>query len=410
MRASGEVLFRQALFRQVLFCRMPGLLARAARTGRMIAANAPVAVSEGKIVRDACLFSLGRGIYAGQSLSQARRLCSSLLVIPLETIDPRSLSAQALDMLADLSPIVEPCGPDAAYVDLGNVDMTGAEINLPRLETQIQAITEFYPLLGFGPSRLAARACGECELPPERLVDASVDWLWPEDAKVIGRLRRLGLETFGQVAALREEDLFYQFGKIGRLLHRRAHGQDLMTVQALYPPPRADFRLDFTDYALRDLPMLQAALATAAHEASEQLKAVGQFGRRIVLTVGTENRSVESRSTERGEVRREWTLPVPLQDSPALTRAASRLLMQMPILAPVTSLRLQVEELERPKAATADLFAGRMLRDKLALEAARRMLAERYGPQVLILLSQRPQTVREQRRSLEADRQSEVWY
>ena len=376
-----------------------GLLAGAARVGKKIEAHAPLVVSEGKLVRDACLFSLGRGIYAGQGISQARRLCSSLLVIPLETIDPRPLAIQALDVLADLSPVVEPCGPDAAYLD-----MTGAALNLRALEARMQAITEFCPLLGLGPSRLAARACAECELPPERLGEAAVDWLWPEDAKVVGRLKRLGLDTFGQVAALREEDLFYQFGKIGRLLHRRAQGQDLITVRALYPPPRADFRLDFTEYALRDRAMLQAALATAAHEASGQLVALGQYGRRVVLTVGT-----ETRSAERGEVRREWTLPVPLQDTQALTRAASRLLMQMPLLAPVTSLRFLVEELERPQVATPDLFAGRMLRDTLALEAARRMLAERYGPQVLLPLSQRPQTVRDQRRSLEHDRQNEVW-
>lgn len=400
MMAFGSVQSAQVpTARCILFCRIPGLLALAARAGRKMAAHVPLVVSEGKVVRDACLFSLGRGIYAGQGISQARRLCASLLVVPLDTLDPRPFTTEALDVLADLSPTVEPCGPDAAYVDLMGVDLTGGMADLRGLEARMQALTEFCPLLGIGPSRLAARACAECELPPERLAEAGVDWLWPEDGKVIGRLKRLGLETFGQVAALREEDLFYQFGKIGRLLHRRALGQDLMTVQALYPPPRADFRLDFLDYALEDRVMLQAALATAAHEVSGQLKAVGQYGRRLVLRV----------ETEREEVRRDWTLPVPLQETQALTRAASRLLMQMPLTAPVTSLRLLVEELERPKAATADLFAGRMHRDTLALDAARRMLAERYGPQVLVPLSQRPQTVREQRRSLEDDRAGEVW-
>ena len=378
----------------ILFCRVPGLLALAARAGRKVPAHAPVVVSEGKAVRDACLFSLGRGIYAGQGISQARRLCSSLLVVPLDTLDPRPFTTEALDVLADLSPTVEPFGPDAAYVDL-----TGGAADLRCLEARMRALTEFCPLLGVGPSRLAARACAECELPPDRLAEAGIDWLWPEDGKVAGRLKRLGLETFGQVAALREEDLFYQFGKIGRLLHRRALGQDLMTVQPLYPPPRADFRLEFAGYALRDRSMLQAVLATAAHEASGQLAALGQYGRRLVLRV----------ETERGEVRRDWTLPAPLQETQALTRAASRLLMQMTLPAPVTSLRLLVEEMERPRAATPDLFAGRMHRDTLALEAARRMLAERYGPQVLIPLSQRPQTVREQRRALEDDRTNEVW-
>ena len=75
--------------RRILFCRVPGLLALAARTGKKMAAHAPVVVSEGKVVRDACLFSLGRGIYAGQGVSQAHRLCASLLIVPLDTLDAR---------------------------------------------------------------------------------------------------------------------------------------------------------------------------------------------------------------------------------------------------------------------------------------------------------------------------------
>lgn len=75
----------------------------------------------------------------------------------------------------------------------------------------------------------------------------------------------------------------------------------------------------------------------------------------------------------------------------------------MPLTGPVLSLALRVEELETPNATTADLFAGRMLRDTLALDAARRMLTERYGPQALMALSQRPQTTRQKRRAAERE-------
>ena len=56
------------------------------------------------------------------------------------------------------------------------------------------------PILGLGPSRLAARACAECRLPPQRLAEADARWLWPEDEAVAARLRRLGQEVLGRWA------------------------------------------------------------------------------------------------------------------------------------------------------------------------------------------------------------------
>ena len=54
---------QSSVARRILFCRV---LALAAQAGKKIAAHLPLVVSEGKVVRDACLFSLGRGIYVGQ--------------------------------------------------------------------------------------------------------------------------------------------------------------------------------------------------------------------------------------------------------------------------------------------------------------------------------------------------------
>ena len=380
-----EVVDNQTRHRQIVYCRATGLLALAAKEGRREEAL-PLAVTDGRVVRDADAFALVRGVQTSMGVAQARRLCPPLTVVLLEAVDARSLTVQFLDLLADLSPAVEPDGPDGAYADI-----TCWPLDLRRLEEALRALTGFCPALGLGASKLAARACAECDLPPEKLGEASVDWLWPEDSKVAGRLKRLGLETFAAVASVGEEGLFYQFGRIGRLLHRRAHGCDLATVRALYPPPRADDRLDFDEFPLEDRAMVQAALATLAASVSGQLKECGRYGRKVVLRL----------TTECGEQRREWAVPAAVQGAAEITRAAGRLLMTMTLDAPVLSLRLLVEELETAQAATADLFAGRMLRDTLALEGARRVLAARYGPQALMPLGDRPQTVREKRRSAE---------
>lgn len=205
----------------VMYCRLPGLLTQAARWKQGTAVRGPRVVAEGRIVRDACSLALAAGVKIGASVVQARRLCPLLLAVPLEAVDARRETTQFLDTLADLSPAVEPDGPDAAYVDVTGLDTKTVGKSL---EVFIQSGFGLQPILGFGSCRIAARACAECSLSPGCLPDADVAWLWPEDEAVIARLKRLGLDTFGQVAVVPEEALRLHFGQIAPLLCRRAQG------------------------------------------------------------------------------------------------------------------------------------------------------------------------------------------
>ena len=142
-----------------------------------------------------------------------------------------------MDVLADMSPIIEPYALDAAFVDL-----TGSTVGSEEVQARLEAALGLKPIVGLVFSRLAAQACAESKV--DRLENASVDWLWPDDAAVAARMKRLGIDTFGQVAEDGEEALRLHFGKIAPLMHRRAHGEDLTPVRALYPPPSVDVTID----------------------------------------------------------------------------------------------------------------------------------------------------------------------
>lgn len=370
----------------MMYCRLPGLLAQAARGKHRTAIHGPLVVAEGRIVRDACSLALASGVKTGVSVVQARRLCPLLLAVPLEAVDAKRATSRFLDILADLSPVVEPDGPDAAYLDVAGLDTKTVGKSL---EVFIQSGFGLQPILGFGPSRLAARACAECSLPLGGLDDADVAWLWPEDEAVVARLRRLGLETFGQVAVVPEEALRLHFGRIAPLLWRRAQGDDLTPMRSLYPPPRADARLSFDDFPLSDRSMLETALGMVTTEAAVQLSLLGRHGRRVVLRV----------ETEAGERRGEWLLPAPIQSTEDISRSARRLLGQMRLPAPVIGLRLLVDDLETPAARTPDLFARGPGDDPASLAAVRRALEARFGTGSVRLLSCMPRTARDERRS-----------
>lgn len=369
----------------VVYCRFPQLLAKAAtRQAPPSKTRLPLAVIQNQTVQAICDKAEAAGIVAGQSVVKARRLCPVLTAIPLEAVDHRPETSTFLDALADISPVVDPDGPDAAFAVVRRSDVRAMRGFSAELLASIGP-----SVIGIGASRLAARACAECSLPSDRLEDASVQWLWPDDPKVLAALLRLGLETFGQVAAVGEGALFYQFGKIGRLLHRRSLGQDLLPVRPLWPPVRSDAILCFDEYPLTQRGQMEAAIMQVSQQAEAELRGLGRHGRRVVLRV----------TTEAGAHRRDWSLPAPIQSAAQVRSAATRLLGQIPLSAPVTELRLLVEELETPAARTNDLFLRGPGDDPAVLESVRRSLQTRFGKNGVFVLGQRPRSVREDRRA-----------
>jgi len=166
----------------ILYSRLPGLLALAAHPVRPEThGQTPLVVSEGRLVCDAYPMVLTQGVHIGATVVQARRLCPTLIAVPLEQVDVSASLRRLLDTLADLSPVVEPDGLDAAYVDLMGSPL---EATVESLRAQLLADFSLSPMIGLGVSRLAAHACAESGV--VRLEDAAVEWLWPDDSAVVG--------------------------------------------------------------------------------------------------------------------------------------------------------------------------------------------------------------------------------
>ena len=366
----------------ILYARLPGLIAQAARC-QCSNTNilCPLVVSEGRLVRDACPMALTQGVRIGASVVQARRLCPTLIAITLEQVDASALRRRFLDALADLSPIVEPEGLDAAYADMAGSPLEAA---IKSLRAQLLEAFPLPPIVGLGVSRLAAHACAESGV--IRLEDAAVEWLWIDDPAIPARMKRLGLNTFGSVAKISEETLRLHFGKIAPLLHRRAHGEDLTPVRALYPPPSADVVIDCGDAPVDDRERLRLVIARASLRAERQLEGMG-VGRKLTLEI----------RTERGETKQEWAVPAPLERAADIQRATWRVLAQTRLTAPVTRVRLLIEDVSFPTAHTSNLFGVRA--DSVSLEATRRRLAARFGLTTLTILGKQPRTEREKRRA-----------
>ena len=360
---------------------MPGLLAKAALEARALDESCiPLAVVEGKLVRDASPLAARRGVKVGESLLRARRLCPDLLGVPLMEVDARSHSQRLWDALAELTDLVEPAGPDAAYALLWGNE------SLEKLDCLFPGLTPFCSL---GRSKLEARVLALSEV--ECLADAPVTFL-SFDPAITGKLLRLGLTTFGAVAEVGESALIYQFGrKVGPLLYRRALGEDSDPVQALWPFPVVEVSYRFDLEPIEDVACVDRYLVELACRAAGELSTLRRFGRVVTLEIACE-RDSPSLGT--------WRPPWPVQSPGELLSCLRRLAALQPLRTGVIGLRLVVSELDLPTATTLSLFDTVPASCLGRLESTKHWIRARYGSKALTTLSKVPVSLRDRRREL----------
>ena len=365
----------------VFYGRVPGLLACAAWDTIGAASGAaygtyPLAVTRDNVVRDLCPLAVQLGVRVGQPERHARRLCLTLHVVSASDIDPRhraALSERFLRPLADYTDVIEPDGADAAYCDF-TAGVLPKSADLTAVWTGALQ-TGFAPHIGWGTCRNAARACAEDNLTTDALFCADARHLWPEDPSVYARLFRLGLTTYGAVAAIGESALVYQFGRKGRLLYARSCGHDFTPVRALYPPPDAVVRYDFSQDPLSDEASLMHHIGCAASAVSQELRRFGRHARRMALGLVLETGN--SAQATRPEC--EWVLPAPIQAEADVLRVLRRLRRQLTVTAPVQAVSARASDCDLPSAATGSLFDSRAAERAAALAATRQKLSARYG-------------------------------
>lgn len=376
---------------RLLYVHQPGILALAASQSRHLESAQPVAISQGRIVLDANTSAIQKGVATGQPVTQARRLCPLLLIVPVEELDQRiisKLSRQLWNALAHLSPTVEPAGQDSAFATL----LPGEE------ELFRERLTALFPELplpriGIAQSKLSAQVFAESGA--TSLSNVLVNsLLWPTDIKVVERLLRLGLTSFGMVEAIGEDALIYQFGRrIGPLLHRRAQGIDSDPIRPLWPPQQLTACQDFHLDPLEDRQCLEHWLMRLTDKAAQELTESGRYARRISLQL----------NTEANHFSRSWQPPLPLQAPCEIHRSFLRLLDQISITAPVTAIAVTLSELELPASRSLALFDSNSTEDLLRLESAKRLVTERYGPKAMTTLGTIPISLRECQRSLRSE-------
>jgi protein ImuB len=116
-----------------------------------------------------------------------------------------------------------------------------------------------------------------------------------EDPALVALLRRLGIRTLAQFAALPATDVRDRFGEPAVRLHALAGGLDARPVSARTPPKHLDVRVDF-EPALDRIDQVTFGVRAVADEFIDQLNAAKLVVTTVRIEIDTENGELSERS------------------------------------------------------------------------------------------------------------------
>ncbi len=173
-------------------------------------------------------------------MARAVRLCPDAVVVPPRFDRYKEVSVSIMKVFSDFSPDVEPLSLDEAFLEMsGAEDLFGSPRSMgQRLKEAVREATGGLTVsVGLSGTKYVAKVASAHRKPdgltlvtPARarawLAPQSIARLWGAGAKMQAKLRGLGFETIGDVAAADKEYLVEQLGSVGAHFYNLSHAHD----------------------------------------------------------------------------------------------------------------------------------------------------------------------------------------
>ena len=228
----------------------------AGRLDAGIDANAPVAVVTANRVVACSQAAREAGVQRGLRRREAQSRCPDLVVLPRAEAAEARLFEPVVAALESLAPGVEITRPGLAAIGMRGPTRyfggeTGVLLALSRAVADLPVLGGADVVIGVADGAFAAEQAARRGVvvdaggSAEFLAGLSVDTLDPAGTSpLVDLLRRLGIRTLGQFAALPARDVLARFGPAGAWAHRQAGGRDDRPVAGRRPPVEFTVTLD----------------------------------------------------------------------------------------------------------------------------------------------------------------------
>jgi DNA polymerase-4 len=188
------------------------------------------------------------GVKTAEALWQAKQKCPGLIIVPPNYGLYLRYSAKARDIYYDYTDLVEPFGPDEAWLDVtGSHRLNGGPYNIAcEISERVKAELGLTISVGLSWNKIFAKFGSDYKKPDaitvidehnyRRIVwESPVRELLYIGAATEAKLRALGINTIGELAETPTKMLSNRFGKVGVVLQTFALGNDSTPVKAYDP-------------------------------------------------------------------------------------------------------------------------------------------------------------------------------
>ncbi len=227
------------------------------------------------------------GLYAGMPLYKARQLCPNGIYLPVDMEKYLKVSRQIRDIFCDFTPLVEVVGCDEAFLDVtGARNLFGLPVEIAKkIKNRIFEKTKLTCSAGISHNKFLAKLASGLEKPDGlviltkenvkgKLEKLPVTMLWGVGRVTQNELRRMGIETIGELAKIPVEILTANFGKSGKIIHNLANGIDDDKIIPFSPPKSISRETTFTEDT-RDLDKLKITLLKLSERVARNLRREG---------------------------------------------------------------------------------------------------------------------------------------
>ena len=256
------------------------------------------------------------GIFSAMSCAEALRRCPHAIFLRPRHRLYREYSRTVWDSVREVVPTVERTGMDEGYLDVGEVaaDFGRARVVAEAVQAAVRGATSLTCALGVASCKVVAKIASDRRKPGGLTVvpaGREAAFLAPFDVRRLPgvgpraeeKLRRVGVETIGALAALPDDELRRLLpGKLGPLLRDRARGIDPRPLELSSETVSVSAEETF-ERDIEDVERLQDELRRLSALVAERLG--GQTGRTVTTKVRYPDFSIRSRST---------SLPVGIDD------------------------------------------------------------------------------------------------
>jgi DNA polymerase IV len=294
------------------------------------------------------------GVGSAMGTMKAAKLCPQAILLPVDFEEYRKFSRRFKEIILEIAPQMENRGVDEVYIDFTDVpggQREGGRVLARLLQKSIFEATGLTCSIGVAPNKLLAKMASEFNKPNgiSILYEADLqEKIWPLAARKINgigpkadeKLKALGIETIGQLAAQDKAFLIERFGKsFGAWMHEAAWGRDDRSVETESEPVSMSRETTFERdmHAAHDKAELSAVFTELCESVARDLQRKGYLGRTIGIKLRWGNFKI---------VTRDITLDAATDDAKLIRRTAGLALKRVDLTQRFRLLGVRVGKLE----------------------------------------------------------------